>query len=155
MYQGLLHLHNFLRWIILLFLLMNIIRHIITINRPYNQQDKSLGLLLMIVAHITLLLGLYQYFAGDHGFNLIREYGMGEAMKISSVRFWAVEHIGGMLLAIILITIARGVFRKPIGEKAKHTRALVLYIIALILIVAVIPWPGREGVGRPMFPGME
>lgn len=154
MYQGLVHLHNFLRWIILILLIVNIIRHLTAGARPYSAPDKKLGLWLMIAAHITLLLGLFQYFAGDFGFKLIQQYGMGEAMKIASVRFWAVEHIMGMIFAIVLITIARGVFRKPISDKSKHTKALVYYVIALIIMLAVIPWPSRVGIGRPIFPGM-
>jgi hypothetical protein len=154
MYQGLVHLHNFMRWVILLLLIFNIIRHITASSKPFGAQDKKLGLMLMVAAHITLLLGLYQYFAGDFGFKLIQQYGMGEVMKIASVRFWAVEHITGMILAIALITVARGVFRKVIPDAAKHKRALLLYTIALLLILAVVPWPFREGVARPWFPGM-
>jgi hypothetical protein len=59
-------------------------------------------------------------------------------------RFWAIEHITGMLIAIILITIARG--------KAKvlnYNAAAWLYLIALIIILATVPWPFREGIGRP------
>ena len=153
MYQGLLQLHKFMRWVILLLLIFNIVRHLIASSKPFGAPDKKLGLMLMVAAHITLLLGLYQYFAGDFGFKLFQQYG-AEAMKISAVRFWAVEHITGMILAIALITVARGVYRKSITDAAKHKRALLLYVIALVLILAVVPWPFREGVGRPWFPGM-
>ena len=154
MYTGLVHLHNLMRWIILVLLLLNIFRHYTAAAQPFGNRDKKLGLWLMIAAHITLLLGLYQYFAGDFGFKLIKEYGMGEAMKISSVRFWAVEHITGMIIAIALITVGRGVFRKSMTDAAKHKRAFILYILALLIILAVVPWPFREGVARPWFPGM-
>jgi hypothetical protein len=60
MYQGLLHLHSLLRWIILVLLVVNIIRHFSASNNPFNSADKKLGLFLMIAAHTTLLLGLYQ-----------------------------------------------------------------------------------------------
>lgn len=154
MYTGLVHLHNFLRWVILVLLIINILRHMTAGARPFDTKDKKLGLWLMIAAHVTLLLGLYQYFAGPWGFKLISQVGMGEVMKNSVYRFWAVEHIFGMIVAIALLTIARGVFRKSITDAAKHKRALVLYIIALIIILASIPWPFREGIARPLFPGM-
>jgi hypothetical protein len=154
MYTGLVHLHNLLRWIILVLLVLNIIRHLMAAAQPFGNTDKKLGLWLMITAHITLLLGLYQYFAGNFGFKLIKEYGMAEAMKISSVRFWAVEHITGMIVAIALITVGRGIFRKAIPDAAKHKRALILYGLALALILAIVPWPFRDGVARPWFPGM-
>lgn len=143
MESGLLHLHNFLRWIILFFLLVAIIQ---SLGRKTGLQKTSLWLL--IAAHITLLIGLYQYFTGAVGFKLIQANGFGAVMKDSIMRFWAVEHITGMLIAIILITIARG--------KAKRGGyPFMLYMLALIIILAVIPWPFRElGIQRPWFPGM-
>jgi len=154
MYQGLLHLHNFLRWVILLLLLVNIIRQVAAMNKPFEKADKKLGLLLMITAHVMLLIGLYQYFAGNNGFRLFTENGAAVVMRDPALRFWAVEHISSMILAIVLITVARGVFRKPITNNAKHKRALLLYVVALILVLAAVPWPFRENVARPLFPGM-
>lgn len=154
MYQGLLHLHNFLRWVILLLLIVNVIRHIMAMNKPFGAGDKKLGLVLMITAHVMLLIGLYQYFAGHNGFSLFAQNGASAVMRDPALRFWAVEHITSMVLAIVLITLARGVFRKPLTNEAKHKRALLLYVIALILVIAAIPWPFREAVARPLFPGM-
>lgn len=143
MESGLLHLHNFLRWIILLFLLIAIVQ---SLGKKTGLQKTSLWLL--IAAHITLLIGLYQYFTSAVGYKLIQANGFGVVMKDSIMRFWAVEHITGMLIAIILITIARGKAKRG-GYPA------ALYILALIIILAVVPWPFRElGIGRPWFPGM-
>ena len=103
----------------------------------------------MIAAHITLVLGFYQWFTGALGFKMIQDTGFGNVMKNGVERFWAVEHFAGMLIAIILITIARG--------KAKYLNYKVaswLYLIALVIILATVPWPFREGIGRPWFPGM-
>lgn len=155
MYTGLVHLHNFLRWIIIVLLILNIVRHVTSLNKPFTVADKKLGLLLMIAAHITLLLGLYQYFTGSVGFALIKQYGMSEVMQNSVYRFWAVEHITGMLIAIVLITMGRGVAKKPLSDEQKHKKSLIFFLIAFIIILASVPWPWRvEGVGRPIFPGM-
>ena len=153
MYTGLLHLHNLMRWIILLLLLLNVFRHFTAGSKSFSTTDKKLGLWTMIAAHITLVIGLYQYFAGGAGYKLFEILGVGGVMKDTVARFWAVEHITGMLIGIVLITVARGVYRKNISDAAKHRRALILYVLALIIIMAVIPWPGRE-VARPLFPGM-
>ena len=144
MYNGLLHLHNFMRWIILLFLLIALVQ---SFGKKPGLQKTSLWLL--ISAHITLLIGLYQYFMGASGFKLIQQYGFGEVMKDAALRFWSVEHISGMLIAIILITIARGK-----AKRSNYSAASWLYLVALIIILAVVPWPFREAVARPWFPGL-
>lgn len=145
MYSGLLHLHNFLRWVILIFLVINIIKLL--------AGNRSLGLskVLLISAHTTLLIGLYQYFGGDSGFQLIKNFGFSEVMKNSMYRFWAVEHITGTIIAIVLITVGHVKLKKGGSPKA----TAVLYIIALIVILAVVPWPFREAIARPLLPGMH
>jgi len=100
MYEILLSLHNLLRWIVLFLLVLNLIRHFAAINRPFNGLDKQLGLWLMIAAHITLLIGLYQWFAGSLGLPNILHNGMATVMQNPTYRFFAVEHAVGMLIAI-------------------------------------------------------
>lgn len=155
MYNGLLHLHNLLRWIILILLLINIVRHISKAAQPLTAQDKKLGLWLLIASHITLLLGLYQYFTGPVGFKVISHLGFAEVMKNNIYRFWAVEHITGMLIAIALITVGYSAIKKNITYVVKRRRAAFLFLAALIIILLVVPWPFREGIGRPWFPGMH
>jgi membrane protease YdiL (CAAX protease family) len=75
-------------------------------------------------------------------------------MKDSIQRFWAVEHLTGMIIAIVLITIAKGIAKKNLPDGLKHTKTAVMLLVALIIILAVVPWPFREGIGRPWFPGM-
>jgi len=144
MYKGLLDLHNVLRWAILILLLVALLQ---AFSKSAGLRKSSLWL--MICAHITLLIGLYQWFAGQLGFKLIQRAGLKAVMENDASRFWAVEHITGMLIAIILITIARG--------KAKvlnYRAASWLYLIALIVLLVTIPWPFRAGIGRPWLPGM-
>jgi len=149
MYTGLLHLHNILRWVILILLIVSIVQsYSAKSGKPGSGINKS-SLFLLIAAHTNFLIGLYQYFAGAWGFKAIQENGMSMVMKNSALRFWAVEHITAMLIATVLITIARGKVKKSL-----YSNAFWLYIIALILILFAIPWPGRVGVERPLFPGM-
>lgn len=154
MYTGLLHLHNLLRWIILILLVVNIVRHFTASNNPFTATDKKLGLFLMIAAHTTLLLGIYQWFAGSWGFQNIQNLGMAVVMKDSVYRFWAVEHLTGTLIGIVLITLGKGVAKKNFPDAVKHKRSAILYLLALVIILAVVPWPFREAIARPWFPGM-
>ncbi|MCX6202732.1 MAG: hypothetical protein NTY43_00365 [Bacteroidetes bacterium] len=146
MNTGLLHLHNLLRWVVLITLLWSIVK--LMTGKDALKTSK----ILLISAHSTLVLGLYQYFFGSIGYALISQAagGMKEVMKDAAGRFWAVEHISSMLIAIVLITI--GHIRLKKGGKSSVTATF--YLIALLLILSAIPWPFRAGIGRPWFPGL-
>jgi hypothetical protein len=107
MTTGLLHLHNFLRWVVLIAILVAIVQ--LLLKKDALKASK----ILLISAHSTLVLGLYQYFFGKIGFIFIKTMGMAAVMKDSVARFWAVEHIFSMLLAITLITIGHVMNTKP------------------------------------------
>ena len=153
MYTGLLHLHSFIRWVILILEIVVIYRCYtgMSSGRPFGAGDRKAGLFLMISAHTQLLVGLYLYLAGPWGLANISNLGFGEVMKDRVARFYAVEHIFGMLVAIVLITIGRGVAKKAIPDAKKFKRGFWLFLIALVIILATIPWPFREGISRPWF----
>ena len=145
-----LFLHSVLRWVILLLLLAAIFSSYggMRSGRIYAARDRKLGLFLMICAHTTLLLGLVLWFFGM-GLSFVRENGMGVVMKNAVMRYWVMEHFVGMLIAIVLITIGRGVAKKSIPDASKFKRSFWLFLLALVIILATIPWPFRAGVGRP------
>ena len=141
-----LHLHSILRWIILLFLLICLFQAL-----TKNPGVRKMSLWLLISAHLMLIVGIYQVFFGRFGISKGLPAGV-ELMKDKFYRFFWVEHPLMMLLAIILITVARG------KAKALNYKATAwLLFIALILILAAVPWPFREivGDGRTWFPGMR
>ncbi len=146
MYNILLSLHSILRWVIVILLLVNILR----LFSSTVTNKVALSKWLLIAAHTTLLIGLYQYFAGGSGYALIAQYGMADVMKNSAYRFWVVEHPTGMVASIIFITVGHISLKKSGNAK----RTAVFYTIALIIILATVPWPMREGIGRPWLPGM-
>lgn len=144
MYNILLHVHSAGRWVLLLLLLFAIINSLIAGKRPYLRTDNRLGLLLTIVADLMLLVGLVQWFIGDWGYKQIQTRGMKAVMGDDTARFFAVEHFIGMIIAIILIHIGKAQGRKQMSDRAKHRRTLVFYFLALLIILASIPWPFRE-----------
>ena len=153
LYTALLHTHNILRWVILIFLLLNIFRHIGAGQRPFDKTDKALGLPLLIAAHLTLLIGIYQWAVGPWGLKQIQEYG-GAVMKDSVNRFWAIEHPVMMLIGIILITVGRAQARSKHTSRVQHRRTALYFTLALIALALAVPWPFREVIGRPWLPGM-
>ncbi|MCX6210591.1 MAG: hypothetical protein NTZ59_14095 [Bacteroidetes bacterium] len=142
---ALLWMHSLLRWAILLFLIRNISNHFLEKDKPYSPNDKKWSLRLLIVTHLNFVVGLLQYFFGEKGFAYFKNNDAKTVMKTPALRFWAVEHITGMLLAVIFITVAHSLVKKyTITHNSKHNRVLLFCVLALVFILAVIPWPFRE-----------
>ena len=123
-------------------------------GKPFTAGDKKIGLFLLIAAHTTLLIGLYQWITGPLGLATIQSIGFSAVMKDPVSRFYSVEHMTGMIIAIVLITIGRGVSKKNIPDAVKHKKTFWFFLIALVIILASVPWPFRAGIGRPLLPGM-
>ncbi|WP_205510823.1 hypothetical protein [Longitalea arenae] len=146
-------LHSYLRWILLILLLASIIKALSGLNgrKTLTAGDKKIWLFTMITAHTTLLIGLILLFVGRISFTKVPE-GVS-VMKDAVYRFFLVEHPLMMLIAVVFITIGRGQAKKAIPDAVKYKKAFWFFVVALILILAAIPWPARE-IGRPLFPSM-
>jgi uncharacterized membrane protein len=141
MYTGLLHTHSLLRYFILIGLVVVIIKALIGLinNQPYGKWDNKLGLYLFIFTHMQLLIGLILYFVSPF-------VKFGETtMSDKTTRYWTVEHAFAMLVAVVLITLARTTSKRMTDDQAKHKRMAIFNFVALVVILAVI-WLG----GRPI-----
>lgn len=153
---GLLHLHNLLRWVILILLVISIVKAYSgwQQKKTFSSSDKRIWLFTLISAHITLLIGLFQWLWGRYGILKI-DLPEGESiMKNKFFRFFWVEHPTFMILAIVMITLGYGMAKKPVPDTVKFKRAFWFFVIALLMILVAVPWPFRAGISRPWFPGM-
>ncbi|MCB0755630.1 MAG: cytochrome B [Flavobacteriales bacterium] len=151
MYEILLRSHSGLRWIVLILVLGAIIRALTNMSSgKFTALDDKLSLFSLISAHIQLLLGLGLYFISPF-VKAAMEMGMGAAMKDSVMRFWLVEHIFGMVIGIALITIGRIAAKKATDDKTKFKKIAFYFGVGLLIILATIPWPFREVLGRGWF----
>jgi hypothetical protein len=151
-YSLLLHSHSIGRWIVLLLLLIAIFNSLVAGQRPWIRTDARTGTILTIFADLMLLVGLALWYFGPKGYKQIEAAGMSAVMKDSGARFFAIEHITLMVIAIILIHIGKVQGRKPISDRAKHRRTLIFYLLALVIILISIPWPFRQiGAGSGWF----
>ena len=156
METGLVHLHNLLRWVVLILLLASLVKSYTgwKSGKPFAAADKKVWLFTMVAAHVTLLIGLYQWLAGRYGmFTHVRPEGTS-MMKDAFYRFYQLEHPLSMIVAIVLITLGHGMAKKPLADNEKYRKAFQLFLLALVLILIRIPWPFMEVVGRPILPGM-
>lgn len=131
------HAHSGLRWLVLLGLLAAIINAAGKMNgtRSFSATDRKLGLFALIFTHIQFVIGLILYFISP------KVVFSGAAMKDSVLRFFLVEHITIMLIAVILITVGYSKAKRAdaIGKKFKLT--FWFYLVGLVLILLGIPWP--------------
>ncbi len=137
------HTHSGLRWVALLLLLYAIINAARSLSSGrYEKKDKMINLFAMVFLHIQLLLGIVLMFVSAK-VNFAQGW-----MKVDLYRFFGMEHLLGMTIAIALVTIGRSkAEKKRKGTRDKHKQILVTYTIALIIILAMIPWPFREALG--------
>jgi len=128
--------HSGLRYIVLLLLVVAIVNALMNLKSGnYLKKDKMINLFAMIFLHIQLLLGLVLYFTSD------KVQFVKGMMANAALRFYDVEHISIMLLAIILITLGRRKAEKNTIPDRKHKLILRYYLLGLILIFIAIPWP--------------
>jgi len=157
MQTGLVYLHSVLRWLILFLLLFSIIKSFSgwKSKRIFTAADRKVWLFTLIFSHLTLLLGLYQVFFGRYGvFTTALPEGTS-VMKNKFYRFFWIEHPVMMILAITFITLGYGMAKKPVSDELKYKKAFWFFTIALILLLAGVPWPFRDIIGRPWFPGAQ
>lgn len=148
MYNGLVHAHSGLRWIVLILMLIAIFNAASRQNKgSYIKKDKLINLFTMISLHIQLLIGLGLYFMNERG----KVAFVDGFMKNTMYRFFAMEHLVAMIIAIALVTIGRKKAEKLIGTRDKHRKILVTYSVALIIILLSIPWPFRTSLGAGWF----
>lgn len=139
MYTGLLHTHTLLRYFIIIALVVVIVKAVIGLanKQPYGKWDNKLGLYLFIFTHMQLLAGLILYFVSP-----FVKFG-SETMSDKTTRYWTVEHIFSMLIAVVLITLARTTSKRMAQDDAKHRRMAIFNFLALVIILAVIWMSGR------------
>ena len=141
MYKGLLHAHNMFRWLVLITLVLAVIFAIIGWfgKTDWKKKDNLTGMLLTIFMDIQFLLGFILYaFVSPITRSAFADFGA--AMKNETLRFYAVEHIFMMLIALVLIHIGRSKSKKIELAWKKHRISALFYGISLLLILAAIPW---------------
>jgi hypothetical protein len=154
---GLVHLHNLLRWVIIILLIVSILKSYTGWKQKkiFTSGDKKIFLFTMVAAHITLLIGLYQLAFGRYGVFVTSLPEGVKLMKDKFYRFYWVEHPTGMIISIVLITLGYGMSKKMQDDEIKFKKAFWYFFIALLVILISVPWPFREIIGRPIFPGLH
>lgn len=152
MYEMILFVHSWLRWAVTFFLLIVFLKSLSGwLKRThFLKSDKIFGGILVGFTHLQLVVGLTLYFGLSPITNSAMN-NMGFAMKNVTLRFWGVEHLAMMLLFVILIQTGRTLSKHAHNDLKKHKRMAIFTGIALVVLIAGMPWPNRKEIGRPLF----
>ena len=150
MYPTVLALHSWLRWVVLIVGLVALVRGVAgwAAGRPWSRGDNAVSAAFVGVLDLQLLIGLLLY-AWLSPITWTAFSDMGGAMRNSMLRFWAVEHLFGMLIAIAVAHVGRARLRRAPVDARRHRTVAVSVGIALLIMLVTIPWPGMP-YARPM-----
>jgi hypothetical protein len=151
MYTTLLVLHSILRWLVILLGVLAVVRAFIRAGgwtTAHDAAGKWYGISLDIQVLIGLL--LYGFFSP-----VVRAAfaDPGAAMGDTVLRFFFLEHILSMVIALALAHVGRARIRRATTDAAKFKAAAIFYTFSLLFVLIAIPWPFLR-VARPLFPSL-
>ena len=143
MMTGIQHLHGALRWVVLILMLLSIVKAFSGMSggRSFGKGDYKRGLFTMISLHLQLVLGFVLYFGKGWASMLGNADAMGDAI----LRFFSLEHMVTMLIAVVLGTLGHSLSKRAEDDRIKFRRQAIWFTVSLVLILSSIPWPFRPG----------
>ena len=154
MYDALILAHSWIRWVVLLLGAVAFVRAASGrfTRRPWTPTDDAASRWFVISVDIQVLIGLvlYLFFSS---FTMSAWRNMAGAMADAVIRFWAVEHLVGMIAATAFAHVGRVRIRKSTDSTRKHFVAAIFFGLALVLMLVSMPWP-FSAAGRPTFRGI-
>jgi hypothetical protein len=131
------HSHSGLRWLFLAVLIASVFLSFYYLIRKQGLPvtGKRISDITVKIAHIQFLLGIILYFVSP------KVVFSMESMKSPILRFYLVEHFAAMVIAIIFITIGFQRMKKVWPSPLSSKRIFWFYLVGLILVLALIPWP--------------
>ena len=151
MYEFLVAVHNILRWVVVLLGTFVAFRSLWGWfgKKEWSSTERRTGLFFAISIDIQVLIGLVLYFVfSNWGLKAIMEQGVSYVMGQAEYRFFAIEHVFYMILALIFAHLGNALPKRVDDDQSKFKRAAIWFGLAYLLVLAGIPW------GRPLFPGL-
>jgi len=108
--------------------------------------DRRAGLFLSIALDLQVTLGVVLAFVSPLIQNVL--FDLRAAVEAPHLRFFLVEHLPLMLVALVLVHAGSGLARAAADDRMMHRRAALMYTVAVVAVVVAIPW------WRPILPGL-
>jgi len=151
MYATLLALHSLTRWLVLGSLLFAIFRAYRgwLLNKPYLKFDDGVRHITTTIADIQFIFGLCLYFISPIVHYFLHNFST--AVHERAIRFFGMEHVTMMLIAIALISVGSGKAKRKSTDKEKFKTMAIWFTIALLIILSSVPWSFSPLISRPNF----
>jgi hypothetical protein len=154
MYTAVLVIHSWLRWLVILSgiaALGGAVGGLVT-RRAWLPSDDVRLRVFTTSLDVQFLLGLILYVV----LSPVTRAGfadLGLTMRDPVLRFFTVEHLVGMLIAMALAHIGRSRVRRKEDPRARHRTVVIFVGLSMLVLLLSIPWPGMPG-GRVLFRGL-
>lgn len=144
-------IHNVLRWVVLIAAVAAIgyAWHGVVSKREWTRGDKLRTVAYVASMHLQLLLGLILYVQSP----LVQAAfdDPGGAMGETAHRFFFVEHISMMVLAVIFVQLGSTLSKRAETDAEKHKKAAIFFTIGFVFIMGGLHYIWAA---RPLFPGL-
>lgn len=142
MYTTVQFIHSWWAYLVLFMLVIATINSLAGLvgKKEYQPRDFRIALFTLIVTHIQFLIGLILYFVSPLGMQNFSNMGMGEIMKNSEARLYAVEHPLIMIIVVVLVTIGYSKHKKKLVSGPKFRALTLFYALATLFALSRIPW---------------
>jgi uncharacterized membrane protein YbjE (DUF340 family) len=151
MYQVLLPLHSLVRWLVLIALLLAIFRAYrgkVTM-REFSSLDNGIMLISVKIVQLQFCIGVALYVLSPVVKYFLHHFK--DAVHFREIRFFGMEHITMMVIAVAMITIGSNKVTKSIDSQYKYKVMLIWFSIGLLIILTSIPWSFSPLTSRPSF----
>lgn len=149
-YPTVLLVHSWVRWAVLILLVVVVIRSWQgrTGFGAWMPLDERLHTALVGIVDLQLLIGLLLYVVSPFAQAFIGD--LGTNIHNRELRFFGLEHVTMMLIAIGFVHVGRARSKAVTDERLRFRRVFAWTMAALIGVLASIPWPFFPA-ARPLF----
>lgn len=149
MYPVILALHNIVRWIVVVTAILALVRAYRGWLKKgdWTDADRRAGVFFTSAMDTQLLLGLLLYLF----FSPITRAALsniGAAMSDPGARFFALEHLLYMFVAVVFAHLGSTFSKKALQPVDRHRVGAIWYTLSALAIILGMPWM------RPLLPGL-
>ncbi|MDO3626438.1 hypothetical protein [Mucilaginibacter sp. BT774] len=151
MYFFLLALHSLVRWLVLISLLYSIFIAYRgwLLKKPFTKADGIIRSVATTIAHTQLVIGVWLYCISPVVSYFL--HNSSTAVRERQIRFFGMEHITMMVIAISVLTIGSAKAKRKTTDQQKFKTMAIWFTVALVIILSSVPWSFSPLTARPNF----